>query len=76
MGQLYAMKKMIEDLQGQKVTPNDSVVTESLMEGLSYLSNANLTKSKIMKTIQKTNIFHLLCQHKAHQIIRNYIALV
>ena len=51
MGQLYAMKKMIEDLQGQKVTPNLSVVTESLMEGLSCLSNANLTKSKIMKTI-------------------------
>ena len=45
------MKKVIEDLQGQKVTPNHSVVTESLKEGLSYLRNKNLIKSKIIKTI-------------------------
>ena len=51
MEQLYAVKKMTEDLQGQKVTPNHSVVTKSLKEGLSYLRNANLTKTEITKVI-------------------------
>ena len=45
------MKKMIEDLQGQKVTPNHSVVAESLKEELIYLRNENLTKIQIIKTI-------------------------
>ena len=45
---LYFMKKMIEDLQGQKATPNHSVVAGSLREGLIYLRNENLIK---MKTI-------------------------
>ena len=45
------MKKMIEDLQGQKATPNRSVVAESLKEELIYLRNENLTKIQIIKTI-------------------------
>ena len=51
MEHLYAMKKMIEDLQRQKVTPNHSVVTMHIKEGPSYLRNENLTKIKIIKTI-------------------------
>ena len=47
------MKRMIENLQDQKITPNHSVVMESLKEELSYLSNENLTKTKIIKTIKK-----------------------
>ena len=42
MEQLYVMKKMIEDLQGQKVTRNHSIVTESLNVELTYLRNENL----------------------------------
>ena len=49
--QPYVMKKVIEDLQGQKLAPSHSVVTESLKEGLRYLGNANLTKSKVIKKI-------------------------
>ena len=49
--ELYLMKKMIEDLQGQKATPNHSVVAESLKEELIYLRNENLTKTQIIKTI-------------------------
>ena len=49
--ELYVMKNMIEDLQGQKATPNHSVFTESLKEELLYLSNENLTKTQIIKTI-------------------------
>ena len=45
------MKKMIEDLQGQKSTPNHSVVAESLKEELIYVRNENLTKIQIIKTI-------------------------
>ena len=45
------MKKVIEDLQGQKATPNNSVVTESLKEELIHLRNENLTKTQIIKTI-------------------------
>ena len=45
------MKKMTEDLQGQKATPNHSVVAESLKEELIYLRNENLTKTQIIKTI-------------------------
>ena len=45
------MKKMIEGLQGQKATPNHSVVAESLKEELIYLRNENLTKTQIIKTI-------------------------
>ena len=45
------MKKMIEDLQDQKITPNLSVVTEYLKEELIYLRNENLTKTHIIKTI-------------------------
>ena len=45
------MKKLIENLQGQRATPNHSVVTESLKEELSYLTNENLTKTQIRKTI-------------------------
>ena len=33
------MKKVIEDLQGQKAAPNYSLVTESLKEELIYLRN-------------------------------------
>ena len=47
------MKKMIEDLQGQKTTPNHSVNAESLKEELIHLRNENLTKTQIMKTIIK-----------------------
>ena len=32
MEQLYVMKKLIENLRGQKTTPNHSVVKESLKE--------------------------------------------
>ena len=49
--ELYLMKKMIEDLQGQKATPNHSVVAEFLKEELIYLRNENLTKTQIIKTI-------------------------
>ena len=49
--ELYVMKKMIEDLQGQKATPNHSVVAESLKEELIYLRNENLTKTQIIKSI-------------------------
>ena len=49
--ELYLMKKMIEDLQGQKSTPNHSVVAESLKEELIYVRNENLTKIQIIKTI-------------------------
>ena len=49
--ELYLMKKMIEGLQGQKATPNHSVVAESLKEELIYLRNENLTKTQIIKTI-------------------------
>ena len=49
--ELYVMKKMIEDLQGQKATPNHSVVTESLKEELIYLRNENLTKTQMITTI-------------------------
>ena len=45
------MKKMIEDLQGQKATPNHSVVTVSLKKELIYLRNENLTKTQIIKKI-------------------------
>ena len=41
------MKKMIEDLQSQKATPNPSLVTESLKEELRYLRIENLTKIQI-----------------------------
>ena len=44
--ELYVMKKMIEDLQGQKATPNHSVLTESLKVELRYLRNENLTKTR------------------------------
>ena len=49
--ELYVMKEMIEDLQGQKATPSHSVVTESLKEELIYLRNKSLTKTQIIKTI-------------------------
>ena len=49
--ELYLMKKMIEDLQGKKSTPNHSVVEESLKEELIYVRNENLTKTQIIKTI-------------------------
>ena len=48
---LHVMKKVIEDLQGQKATPNNSIVTESLKEELIHLRNENLTKTQIIKTI-------------------------
>ena len=67
---------MIEDLQGQKAIPNHSVVAESLKEELIHLRNENLTKTQIIKAITKTNIFHLPCQHKAHQILKNNLTLV
>ena len=47
--ELYVMKNMIEDLQGQKATPNHSVFTESLKEELLYFRNENLTKTQINK---------------------------
>ena len=68
------MKKMIEELQGQKATLNHSVVTESLKEELIYLRNENLTKIQITKTITENQHFHLHCQHKAHQILNNHNA--
>ena len=43
--QLYVMKRMIKDLQGQKTTPNHSVVTEFLKKKMSYIRNENLTKT-------------------------------
>ena len=46
---------MIEDLQGRKVTPNHSVVAESLKEELIYLRNENLTKTQIIKTITENH---------------------
>ena len=49
------MKKMIEDLQGQKATPNHSVVAESLKEELIYLRNENLIKTQIIKTITENH---------------------
>ena len=51
MEHLYAMKKMIDDLQRQKVTQNLSVVTIPIKQGPSYLRNENLAKIKIIKTI-------------------------
>ena len=39
MKQLYVMIKIIEDLQGQKVTRNHSIVTESLNVELTCLRN-------------------------------------
>ena len=49
--ELYVVKKIIQDLPGQKAIPNHSVVTESLKEKLIYLRNENFTKAQIMKTI-------------------------
>ena len=43
--QLYVMKRMIKDWQGQKTTPNHSVVTEFLKKKMSYIRNENLTKT-------------------------------
>ena len=40
------MKKMIEDLHGQKATPNHSLVAESLKKELIHLRNENLTKTQ------------------------------
>ena len=57
MGQLYVIKNMIKDLQGQKVTPNHLVVTKVLKGELNYLSNEHLTKTQIMKTIKENQIF-------------------
>ena len=36
--ELYVMKKMIEDLQGQKATPNHSVVSYSVFKGRTDIS--------------------------------------
>ena len=55
--ELYVMKKMIKDLQGQEAPPNHSVFIESLKEELIYFRNENLTKTQIVKTI--TEIQHL-----------------
>ena len=48
---------MIEGLQGQKATPNYSVVTESVKEELCYLRNKNLTKTQIIKIITESQCF-------------------
>ena len=53
-GELHVVKKMIQDLPGQKAIPNHSVVTESLKEKLIYLRNENFTKAQIMKTITES----------------------
>ena len=45
------MKKIIEDLQGQRTTPYHSIIAGSLKVELIYLRNENLTKTQIMKTI-------------------------
>ena len=37
--ELYVMKKMIQDFQGQKATPNHSLIIKSLKEELIYLRN-------------------------------------
>ena len=37
--ELYLMKKTIEDLKGQKATPNHSAVPEPLKKELIYLRN-------------------------------------
>ena len=62
------MKKMIEDLQGQKSTPNHSVVAESLKEELIYVRNENLTKIQIIKTITE-NQHHQSSSNTKEQIL-------
>ena len=57
MEQLYVIRKLIENFQGQKATPNHSVVTESLKEEHSHLSNENLTKTQTRKTITENQYF-------------------
>ena len=59
--ELYFMKKMTEDLQGQKATPNHSIVAESLGEGLIYLRNENLIKMKTIKEDQHLPINNIKC---------------
>ena len=73
--ELHVMKKMIEDLQGQKATPNYAVVIKSLKEELINLRNEKLTKIQIINTIRKNNIFHLLRLCKANEIIKNHITI-
>ena len=51
MEQLNVVKKLTEDLQGQKTTTKNLVVTESLKEELGYHRNENWTKTQIIKAI-------------------------
>ena len=63
---------MVEDLQGQQATTNQSVNTESLKEKLRYLRNQNF----IIKTTTENQPLHLLRQHKAHEIRKNNITFL
>ena len=67
---LYVMKKIIEDLQGQKTTPNHSVVTESSKEELRYLRNENLTKTQIVKTITENQYLPSTSSTQSSSIIK------
>ena len=57
---------MTEDLQGQKATPNHSVVTKSLKEEPIYLRNENLTKIQIIKTITENQQLTLSTQSSSN----------
>ena len=60
-----------------KVTCNWSQpILEPLEEELRYIRNENLTKTQIIRQLKKTNIFHLIRQHKAYQMQRNHVTLV
>ena len=69
------MKKVIEDLQDQKATPNHSVVAEFLKEELIYVRNENLTKTQIIKRITENQhlptSFNLTVENKNLEVFVN-----
>ena len=65
-------KKMVEDLQGQQATTNQSVNTESLKEKLRYLRNQNF----IIKTITENQPLSSPSSTQSYQIRENNITFL
>ena len=51
MGQLYVIKKSVEDFLSENVTSNKLEFTETLKEEIRYLTNENITKTYIIKSL-------------------------
>ena len=68
LGQLYVIKKSVEDIRSETVAPDNLELIEAIKEEIRYLRNKNLTKIYIINILTEKQTVETKSTSRIHQL--------